>query len=663
MEGGREDTAIEHSCCEIPVDQKKLNLRRAARLAQEGAYRKATTALTSDGIAAMTEEVKKAFLAKHPQVPHSLDNAHLLFEHELSPSHTHKPITAAEIRIAVDRTPPASAAGGTGLSFTHLQDMLRVPTTDDRKGLAPDLATLASRAAKGKLPPIVAAWFSGAPLTALRKRDAGIRPIAVGETLRRLVGKVLMTRSKAEAVQLLAPSQLGVSVRGGAEVVVHTVHHLFREFGHENELGLLQLDFENAFNLVNRQAVLRAVRKHFPELTAYVEMIYGNTETPYLWSGPFRLRSVAGVQQGDPLGSLLLCLVLHDLMSMMPPAPVGPDGEPAFKALMFYADDGVVVGTHAALQHLLDFFSSERARAHGIHLRTDKCSLWWPSTPAPATLAKYPPTLQTDFSGGCIVLQAPVGDEAFMEATMFEHVRGLKSLLAALKEMEEGHVAFSLLRSCMGTSRLNHPLRVVPPSCTALAAQAFDKATGETLRDLMGGVLPTDTLDELRFPVLSKSPSFGFGLTSAAAIRHAAHLASVSLCLPMMGRITGGSSRPSQLVLASHPTALASHAAWEQQVDLEDRIDITDASTESLITQRELVKKVHKTGIAKLPRGDNRTAAFRKSLGLPGAKDWLSCNPSPRLCTFIADRDFWQWFRFHCRVPLLDIHAVCPRKG
>ena len=43
----------------------------------------------------------------------------------------------------------------------------------------------------GKVPEDVCPTFYGANLTALSKPDGGVRPIAVGFTLRRLVGKIL----------------------------------------------------------------------------------------------------------------------------------------------------------------------------------------------------------------------------------------------------------------------------------------------------------------------------------------------------------------------------------------------------------------------------------------------------------------------------------------
>jgi hypothetical protein len=58
-------------------------------------------------------------------------------------------------------------------------------------------------------------------LTALKKKDGGIRPIAVGNTLRRLAGK-FVSRCVMEAMgQLARPTQLGYGTLGGAEASVH----------------------------------------------------------------------------------------------------------------------------------------------------------------------------------------------------------------------------------------------------------------------------------------------------------------------------------------------------------------------------------------------------------------------------------------------------------
>ena len=50
-----------------------------------------------------------------------------------------------------------------------------------------------------------------------------MRPIAVGEVLRRLVSKCAMASVKQKAINQLSPLQLGVGVKGVCETVVHTV--------------------------------------------------------------------------------------------------------------------------------------------------------------------------------------------------------------------------------------------------------------------------------------------------------------------------------------------------------------------------------------------------------------------------------------------------------
>ena len=53
------------------------------------------------------------------------------------------------------------------------------------------LTGLVNPLARGEAPKPIADCLAGATLIALEKKDGGIRPIAAGETVRRLVGKCL----------------------------------------------------------------------------------------------------------------------------------------------------------------------------------------------------------------------------------------------------------------------------------------------------------------------------------------------------------------------------------------------------------------------------------------------------------------------------------------
>ena len=87
-------------------------------------------------------------------------------------------------------------------------------------GLVRSLAKLTEVWVSGGLPQAHSVYLCGANLTPLKKADGGVRPVAVGETLRRLVGKALLSTPVARAqVSGLTPVQVGVGVRSAAEAV------------------------------------------------------------------------------------------------------------------------------------------------------------------------------------------------------------------------------------------------------------------------------------------------------------------------------------------------------------------------------------------------------------------------------------------------------------
>ena len=66
---------------------------------------------------------------------------------------------------------------------------------------------------------------------ALVKAGGGLRPIAIGETIRRLVSKCCCEATTEDAKFILGPLQVGVGTQGGAEASVHAVRRLAQEFG------------------------------------------------------------------------------------------------------------------------------------------------------------------------------------------------------------------------------------------------------------------------------------------------------------------------------------------------------------------------------------------------------------------------------------------------
>ena len=73
----------------------------------------------------------------------------------------------------------------------------------------------------GQQPSFVAPSFCRASLTALKQKKSAVRPIAVGEIIRRLVAKCIAKEAASEIVDLFGVKQLGIAVKGGAESIVH----------------------------------------------------------------------------------------------------------------------------------------------------------------------------------------------------------------------------------------------------------------------------------------------------------------------------------------------------------------------------------------------------------------------------------------------------------
>ena len=118
------------------------------------------------------------------------------------------------------------------------------------------------------------ASFFGATLIALNKKGGGLRPIAVGCTLRRLVAKCAGACVKEAVGALLAPHQLGFGVPLGVEAAIHASHIFLYNLGPGHLI--LKLDFRNAFNCacLRRDKMIAAVKQLAPELLPLVTCAY-----------------------------------------------------------------------------------------------------------------------------------------------------------------------------------------------------------------------------------------------------------------------------------------------------------------------------------------------------------------------------------------------------
>ena len=86
-----------------------------------------------------------------------------------------------------------------------------------------------------------------------------MRPIAVGEVLRRLVAKLAFKQVLPKVQEALPPVQVGVGVKDAVTHVAAAVRCAHDTCVADHASGILQIDVTNAFNSISRAAILDSV--------------------------------------------------------------------------------------------------------------------------------------------------------------------------------------------------------------------------------------------------------------------------------------------------------------------------------------------------------------------------------------------------------------------
>ena len=497
--------------------QEKRNAERATTLAQEGQYTRALQALTSAGMAPQSRATQDTMKGKHPPSPGPL---------QPSPTTAHPQLTFSQLEVekAARRFRRGSAPGPSGMRPEHILVTLQAAPGRRDKALQ-GLTRLTNVMAGGGVPEEVAPYLCGARLHAALKKDGGIRPIAVGNLLRRLVGKCCASELQHRAATLLSPNQLGVGVRGGCEAIVHTVREPLKA---NPSLYLLQADLVNAFNLADRAAAMEDVAKLFPEILAWVTTCYGKPS--HLLFGAITILSERGFHQGDPLAALLFALVLHPLVLKI------QERVPGLAVNAWFLDDGSQVGTLEELREVTDILVEE-GPARGLTLSTaatvqapgrPKTTIWRPSG-----LEGEADPLGRGVVGieeaGVILLGAPLGSEEYVKQEVEKKVEKVREISGLLPQLEDPHTEYVLLRSCLSLPKLSFLLRAVDTTQLKDQLKEFDSITREGLTRILGTPLSDRPWQQAKLPVSMG----GMGLRAAEDHAPAAHAASVLALQPL----------------------------------------------------------------------------------------------------------------------------------
>ena len=426
-----------------------------------------------------------------------------------------KPVVATALRSF----PSATAPGCSGLRVQHIREAMPAGVGD---GLLDQLVAVVNLLVQGRACPAVAPFLAGANLVALPKPSGGVRPIAIGEVLRRLTGKCLMQLVHDDARTHFWPAQAGVAVKAGVESAVHTLRAWLGRHATAVDRVVVKLDFSNAFNTVSREVVLKQARDHFPALARWATWCYSSESR--LQFGDFVLGSSTGVQQGDPLGPLLFAAALQPLAEQLRSSPLDLS--------LFYLDDGVLAGSIASVSAALTQVQGASADL-GLALNLRKSEVMLVGrTPPSALQGHLSQALLTSSDGSCRLLHdfdflgAAIGSAPYMERHAAQRVSSAAHLLEAIGALPDAQVALRLLRACGGHARLLHTMRCCPPAAQPAALAKFDQLVQQCFSSFTGIHCSAAQWAQAARGL----PLAGLGLRSTADHSPAAYLASVGAC-------------------------------------------------------------------------------------------------------------------------------------
>jgi len=354
----------------------------------------------------------------------------------------------------------------------------------------------------GRCPAEVSPYFFGGRLLALDKKGGGVRPIAIGFTLRRLISKLACAFAIPIISPLLSPLQLGVGIAGGSEGAVHAARRFVNSMGLNKVF--VKLDFSNAFNSLHWRDMLFAVADKIPELYSLVFSAYSSPSV--LHFNGAHILSADGVQQGDPLGPLLFCLSIQPLLENL-------HSEVVFS----YLDDVSLGGDPQTVADDVDIII-DKGSEMGLHLNASKCELI-----SNSSSSSFPPIFNSFLkvnAGEASLLGAPLCQGPGLVTAWADRCSDLARASSRLLEIcaQDG---LTLLRASFSAPRVMHLLRC-SPSADLSGPVSFD----DLLRSTLAGITNCDLSDLNWLQASLPIRLGGLGLRRAESLALPAYLAS-----------------------------------------------------------------------------------------------------------------------------------------
>ena len=517
--------------------------RRVETKLADGDVSGAVRILSSDSsLAPLDTESLNALHSKHPPAPHDLNLPP-------APDSTVEPLTVTPeiIEKTIRSFNPGSAAGPDKLRPQHLKELISRQTGAAGTRLLSALTSITNMLLAGRVPEIVKPLLYGANLIALCKPDGGIRPIAVGNTLRRMVAKSISFLLRVQFGDHFRPRQLGCGTPGGCEAAVHATRRFLENSTDTNPRIVLKIDYKNAFNSIRRDTLLSIIQNHYPEIYPFIWQCYSTPSA--LLFGDHIIQSSSGVQQGDPLGPALFSLSLQPLVDSL-----------SSELNIWYLDDGTIGGSVEDVINDLKTIIHQSPHL-GLELNASKCEVILgemdlsSANVALAMLREVAPDVHLLQRDTATLLGAPLFHSA-LSSSLRSKIHVLERLTSRL-ECLHAHDALFLLKNCLAIPKLMYLLRSSPAWQASEDLEAFDAVLYQSIQSICNINLDSATWLQATLPT-SKG---GLGIRRASDVALPAFLASCHSTQELVNAVLPEGEPDTESLLQD------AMDCWEEKVD------------------------------------------------------------------------------------------------
>ena len=227
------------------------------------------------GVHPLSEEIKHLLQEKHPKA-RDVSNDVLLPSEATDP----EPVIYEEIDGTAVYKAAKQLQGSGGPTLIDADGWRHILCSKSFGNASADLrdaiAGLAKKLCREDVPPDILKEFLANRLIPLDKGEdkdgnPGIRPIGIGEILRRIVGKVVVGNIRDDIIEAAGPLQTCAGLKSGIEASIHAMRNIFER---DNTQGLLLVDAENAFNNLNRKVALHNIKQLCPSFFRFLSNTY-----------------------------------------------------------------------------------------------------------------------------------------------------------------------------------------------------------------------------------------------------------------------------------------------------------------------------------------------------------------------------------------------------